>query len=147
MTSNKGMTPWCEVPTKRDLRSCPIFLSLPLLPLAFLPPLSSPFFLMSCLSKDSCHKEPASSRVSAFHSPLDEGHWWSVCDCLIRGKLHSPNKSTRCPWNKCLGGGKEPQSPEIQCSTVVKSKASGIEQTGILNLAWTFWVGQSLTTL
>lgn len=142
MISNKRMTQWCEVPTKRNLRSSPISLSLSLLLIAFLSPLSSPFLLMSCLSKDSYHEEPASSRVSASHSPLDEGHWWSVCDFLLRGRLHSPNKSTRCSWSKPLHGGKRPQSQETQCGAVVKSKASGIRQTGILRLGWTLWVRQ-----
>lgn len=105
-------------------------------PPCFLPLRSSPFLLVPCPSKDSSHKEPTSGQISTSHSPLNEGHWWSVEDSLLRGRLHSPNTSPGGSCSKCLHGEKRPHDVKRHG---VESKACGIWQTGILNRGWTLW--------
>ena len=107
--------------------------------------LLSPPLLTPCLSKDSCHKEPASSKAPAPHPPLDQGHGWNVSDSLLRGSLHSPNKSTGCPRStQAEKGGRQWWPWERQHGTLVKGKGCGIWQSGILNPGqpmgpWAYW--------
>lgn len=61
MASNKGMTRWCKVLTKRALRSYPIFLALPLVS----PPLSSSPFLAPPLPSPLHLLTPACQKVAA----------------------------------------------------------------------------------
>lgn len=135
MTSNEGMTPWREVPSKRDLRNCPVsppLLSSPLLP-------ASPLLSLSPRALPVKRQQPQRTSFRPnfhSHSPLNEGHWWSVEDSLLRGRLHSPNTSPGGSCSKCLHGEKRPHDVKRHG---VESKACGIWQTGILNRGWTLW--------
>lgn len=129
MTSNKGMAQWYKVLTKRALRSCPVFLALPLVPPPILsPPILSPssrlpsipLFTSSHLPlRSQLLQTPASSQVLASHFP-----WIQVT-----GEVSEiPCSEARCSHQVKASGALEEveDHQESQCSPSITSTGNGV---------------------